>query len=153
MPTRGVHELLLPGDRHADAWRSRRFIRDVAAGSVPETTLFDMQLVVNELVTNALLHGLPRPISLIVHVRRRRASIAVASQSDTKAEIPHVSEWGSIGLNGRTGRGLALVDGATSRVKVERWGESLTVTCSFRWRKPPELTADDARLPTEEGTP
>jgi anti-sigma regulatory factor (Ser/Thr protein kinase) len=153
MAARRVHELLLPGDRHVDAWRARRFVGDVAAGRVPETTLFDMQLVVNELVTNALLHGLPRPISLIVHVRRRRASIAVAGQSDTRAEIPHVSEWGSIGLNGRTGRGLTLVDRAAHRVKVERWGESLTVTCYFRWRKPPELTADDARPPTDASAP
>jgi anti-sigma regulatory factor (Ser/Thr protein kinase) len=93
-----------------------------------------MEHVASELVTNALQHGLPRPISIIVHLRRRRATLSVASQSATGAVIPHVSEWGSIGLNGRTGRGLAIVNGLSDSVNIERWGESLSITAHFKWK-------------------
>jgi anti-sigma regulatory factor (Ser/Thr protein kinase) len=135
MPARGVHELVLEGNRHTDAGASRQFVRNVAGGLVPDATLTDMQHVASELVTNALQHGLPKPISVILDLRRRRATVSVASQSATTAEIPHVSEWSSIGLNGRTGRGLALVGGLSDHVDVERWGESLAVTCHFKWKR------------------
>jgi anti-sigma regulatory factor (Ser/Thr protein kinase) len=129
-----VRELVLPGDRRADAWVSRQFVHRASAGRVPASKLADMQHVASELVTNALQHGLPRPISVIVHLRRRRAALSVASQSATDAVIPHASEWGLIGLNGRTGRGLAIVNGLSDSVEVERWGESLSITAHFKWR-------------------
>jgi anti-sigma regulatory factor (Ser/Thr protein kinase) len=134
---RDVRELVLPGDRHIDAWASRQFVRRASAGRVPASKLADMQHSASELVTNALQHGLPRPISVIVHLRRRRAALSVASQSATDAVIPQTSEWGSISLNGRTGRtgrGLAIVNGLSDAVKVERWGESLSITAHFKWR-------------------
>jgi hypothetical protein len=60
--------------------------------------------------------------------------VSIASQSATDAVIPHASDWGSIGLNGRTGRGLAIVNGLSDSVEVERWGESLSITAHFKWK-------------------
>jgi anti-sigma regulatory factor (Ser/Thr protein kinase) len=135
MTVRSVRELVLAGEDHGDAWASRQFVRRSTAGVVPADTLADMQHVASELVTNALQHGHAKPISVIVHLGRRRAAVTVTSQSAPDSEIPHVSEWGSIGLNGRSGRGLALVSGLSDRVHVDRWGERFTVTAHFKWSR------------------
>jgi len=132
--TRAVRELVLAGEDHGDAWASRQFVLRSTVGVVPAATLADMQHVASELVTNALRHGLRKPISVIVHLRRRRAAVTVTSQSAPDARIPHVSEWSLVGLNGRTGRGLALVSGLSDRVHVDRWGERVTVTAHFKWK-------------------
>jgi CheY-like chemotaxis protein len=98
----------LPADRRS-AGRARRFIRDALA-AVDEHLIDSVQLLVSELVTNAVVHASSSPT---VEVRLTEATVRVEVHDDDPtppaAREPDLSAPG--------GRGLLILDRVASR-----WG-------------------------------
>src|SRR3954468_19871048 len=89
--------------------RARQFVRDALAAA-PEEQRDDAELVVAELVTNAVLHGSP-PVTLRLN---QAAEFVRVEVHDTGRQRPFAVRGGPDAM---TGRGLALV-GSLSR----EWG-------------------------------
>ncbi len=81
--------------------RARHFARRVASTLRAEADT--LELLVSELVTNAVLHGAP-PVSLRIEMLRDRVHVAVA---DTSPRRPLA---GLSRTDGMTGRGLGIVE-------------------------------------------
>lgn len=90
---------------------ARRFATDALAGQ-PGDVLEDTQLVVTELVTNAVLHGAP---PLVLRVARTPAGVRVEVE-DAGREMPLVPVPS---LESMTGRGLSLVAALASSWGIE----------------------------------
>lgn len=92
--------------------RARQFARRVAERTGAEADT--LELLVSELVTNAVLHGAP-PVRLRIEVLGDRVRVAVA---DASPRLPRV------GLpradDGMTGRGLGIVEALSSGWGVVR---------------------------------
>ncbi|HWC33306.1 MAG TPA: ATP-binding protein [Mycobacteriales bacterium] len=101
--------LVAPG---LDGVRAARRLTSATLQSLPDGLASDAELVVTELVTNAVLHGLP-PISLRVRGRRDRVRIEV---TDAGHSVPLRARGTPEGM---TGRGLAVVDSLTSAWGIE----------------------------------
>ncbi|HVX68133.1 MAG TPA: ATP-binding protein [Mycobacteriales bacterium] len=95
-----------------DGVRAARRLASATLQSLPEPIASDAELVVTELVTNAVLHGTP-PIEFRLKGRRDRVRIEVA---DAGHSVP-LKGRGS--TDGMTGRGLAVVESLTSAWGVE----------------------------------
>ena len=104
-----VTSLQLPPD-HAAAARARRFVSDTLRGWGYDDAIPDAQLLVSELVTNAVLHARS---ATRVTVERGGTTIRVSVEDDSPAQ-PRLRELGPEAV---TGRGLLLVD----RI-ARRWG-------------------------------
>lgn len=93
--------------------------RREVASSLSETDLAhltgDAQLVVSELVSNALLHG-AAPIKLSIDVGEDRVRVAVSDSSASPPERNHTGE------SAMTGRGLMVVEALTVRRGVDSQG-------------------------------
>jgi anti-sigma regulatory factor (Ser/Thr protein kinase) len=105
-----VTSIELPPERSAAA-RARHFARDVCL----EWGLFgevvdDVELLVSELVTNAVLHARSRA-RLTIEERGSRLRVSVADESATE---PRLRDYGPESV---TGRGILLVDRLS-----EQWG-------------------------------
>ncbi len=98
-----VASIELPAERSAAA-RARRFVRDVSAGwHLHEEEIDDLELLVSELVTNAVLHA--RSASrLTIDSNGDRVRVTVEDES---AVAPRLREYGP---EAATGRGVLLVD-------------------------------------------
>ena len=88
----------------------RHFALSYLRDAVPTDVLDAAELVVTELVTNAVLHGAP-PVRLVVGVEGDAARIEVSDSSRALPVRPRSS------TDGMTGRGLALVDAVS-----DDWG-------------------------------
>ena len=105
--------IVLPAERSA-ASRARHFTRDVLARlDVPSAVIDDAELLVSELVTNAVLHA--RSASRI-DVARENGRVRVAVGDDS-AEPPQLRNNGSDSV---TGRGLHLVERLACSWGVDR---------------------------------
>jgi anti-sigma regulatory factor (Ser/Thr protein kinase) len=90
---------------------ARRFTREVATRwDLDADVLADVELLVSELVTNAVLHA-RSPARLTIEHDGRTLRVTVADESDAQ---PRLRDYGADAV---TGRGLYLVD----RIS-ERWG-------------------------------
>jgi anti-sigma regulatory factor (Ser/Thr protein kinase) len=103
----GSSELALRSDLSA-VRRARSFARQVTRGLDVDADA--VELLVAELVTNAVLHGVP-PITLRIETNPDRVHIAVADAS------PRLPLAGPRPSGGMTGRGLGIVEGLSAR-----WG-------------------------------
>jgi anti-sigma regulatory factor (Ser/Thr protein kinase) len=124
-----VDELVL--DAESDAVpRARRFVVETLVDA-PELQREDAELVVAELVTNAVLHGAP-PVVVRVH---RRPDVVRVEVRDVGRQLP-IAMRGS--EDAMTGRGLRLV-GCLSR----RWGVQPADEGSLtkRWEQPMRPTS------------
>jgi len=104
-----VTSLELPPD-HAASARARRFVGETMRKWGHEKAIPDVELLVSELVTNAVLHA--RSASTVT-IERSGTTMRV-SVSDTSATRPRLRDYGPDAV---TGRGLLLVD----RI-AKRWG-------------------------------
>jgi anti-sigma regulatory factor (Ser/Thr protein kinase) len=95
-----------------DGVRAARRLTSATLQSLPDDLASDAELVVTELVTNAVLHGAP-PISFRLRGRRDRVRIEVL---DAGQSIPLRSKGSPDGM---TGRGLAVVESLSSAWGVE----------------------------------
>jgi anti-sigma regulatory factor (Ser/Thr protein kinase) len=110
----GPQELELSSRQEAAA-AARREVAASLSGTEFAHLTNDAQLVVSELVSNALLHGAP-PIRLGIDVRSDRVRLAVFDSSATPPGRNHTGE------TAMTGRGLMVVEALTVRRGVERDG-------------------------------
>lgn len=98
--------------READAVpKARRFVGSSLAGE-PAATVHAVELVVTELVTNAVLHGEP-PVSVRLILLPTSVRVEV---EDTGSDLPVVALHD---LQSTTGRGLSLVAGLSSAWGVD----------------------------------
>src|SRR5438270_416362 len=133
-----VRELELTGEAGAVP-RARQFVRDALA-SAPHEQRDDSELVVAELVTNAILHG-AGPVTLLVQPRGDIVRIEV---HDTGRQRPFAVRGGPDAM---TGRGLALV-GSLSR----EWGVEPTPDGGkIVWAEVPEIATDVAAASPFDG--
>lgn len=114
---------------------ARLFVRDAAAEVVdledPDSDLSgDLELVVSELVTNAIEHGLEEPVTVIVATRTNNVVVSVRSVR-TSSGIADPSTWAGPLPTVRTGRGLAIVRSISDEVSVDADDATVTVHCTF----------------------
>jgi anti-sigma regulatory factor (Ser/Thr protein kinase) len=91
----------LPASVSAPA-RARAFAREAVAGKLPAVPLEDVTLVVSELVTNAVLHGLG-DVTLVVTMNDDAVHVEVGDDQPDVAEVTAQS------ADAESGRGLLLV--------------------------------------------
>jgi anti-sigma regulatory factor (Ser/Thr protein kinase) len=96
-----------------DGVRAARRLTTATLQALSDDLTSDAELVVTELVTNAVLHGRP-PICLRVRGRREKVRIEVVDAGHT---MPVRGQKNSENM---TGRGLAVVESLTSAWGVER---------------------------------
>ncbi|MDQ1602045.1 MAG: hypothetical protein QOD68_3519 [Actinomycetota bacterium] len=99
--------------RRDAALLARRYARAQCAGHTPPTLVEDVELVVSELVTNAMRHGRGQ-ITMHLEVAPDRVVVGVQDQG---AGHPSPREPDATGVNGR---GLALV-----AILATEWGVRL----------------------------
>ena len=106
-----LESLTLPSDL-SSVGDARRFVSAIAGEcAVPPETVDVGMLAVSELVTNALVHGIP-PVEVQVAVSRELLRVGVFDASDRPPEMIPAADATSEG-----GRGLAIVDALT-----DGWG-------------------------------
>ena len=112
-----VTSIVLPPERSA-ASRARHFTRAALARlDVPSAVIDDAELLVSELVTNAVLHARS---SSRVEINRENGRVRVTVR-DESAEQPRLRNGGA---DATTGRGLLLVDRLAHSWGVDRSGIS-----------------------------
>lgn len=111
---------------------ARDFIRGVLRGdAVDEETIDDVTLAVSELVTNAVRHGSGGSVAVRIETTPEEVVCVVRS---TGGPLPDPATWTSAGVNGPTGRGLAIVRALADDVVAEVDGPFVELRCSFRRR-------------------
>lgn len=106
--------------------RARHGVVDLLArAGAPSTIVDDIELVVSELVSNAVVHGRPGPVHVEVAVDDE-VVVAVANQGRSEG-IPAVEEWMLPGPEAVSGRGLAIVRRLTDHVAVRQSGDMTVV--------------------------
>ena len=99
--------------RRDAALLARRYARAQCAGHTPPTLVEDVELVVSELVANAVRHG-AGTITLVLALLPDGVRVAVADQG------PGAPTLVDAGLERTDGRGLALVDRLAAEWGVDR---------------------------------
>ena len=109
----------------ASVSRIRRFAsaacREVADGSVCET----VELLVSEVATNALVHGAG---NVRVHVRTQGRAVRIEVSDDSSA-LPVRRD---AGVDGESGRGMALVEALSTRWGTDARPDGKTVWFEVR---------------------
>ncbi|WP_240796592.1 ATP-binding protein [Streptomyces sp. RFCAC02] len=100
----GVLRFRLPALDTSAAEARRRVRRQLAVWGVPEETSDNAQLVVSELVTNALRHTGSASIGCEVGLRGALVRVAVSAAGRGPGRVP-----GAAGSDEESGRGLLLV--------------------------------------------
>ncbi|HEY2831511.1 MAG TPA: ATP-binding protein [Sporichthyaceae bacterium] len=111
---------VLPSDA-TSAWAARRFLEEASCPEHMATVLEDAQLLVSELVGNAVRHGLP-PIEVAVEcVGEKCLEVRVR---DTSFATPAVRR---AGVEAEDGRGLQLIDLLSSEwgTKTDSFGKTV----------------------------
>jgi anti-sigma regulatory factor (Ser/Thr protein kinase) len=140
LPSASVLSLALPQAPEA-VGTARHAVRDVLTGrGWPDELVTSVVLVVCELVTNAVVHGLA-PVGLRLQVV---SGFAAGRVTDRSSALPVPAE---VGVESEDGRGLAIV-----AAMADRWGTHLLPEGEgkavwFEFRGPP----DPARLPSAVG--
>jgi anti-sigma regulatory factor (Ser/Thr protein kinase) len=119
-----MHEVLrLPGIDHSAA-RARQFVRDTLP-DFPADLVESAQLLISELVTNAVLHGNP-PVFVELEIAPSFLRLAVVDQGD---QAPVLQE--ATASDGH-GRGLQIVAHVADQWGVEWRNSGKSVWCSLR---------------------
>jgi anti-sigma regulatory factor (Ser/Thr protein kinase) len=99
--------------------------RNTAPATIPASLAVDAELVVSELITNAIRHA-PGPCELILRLFRGQLAITVR---DTSAEQPTVRQGDRFRVGGH---GLRLVHTVSERVAVARRARGKQITAYLR---------------------
>lgn len=113
--------LALPMDARA-ARQARSFVRDALCPSHSAGLVDDAQLLVSELVANAVRHGAP-PVTLEVGCEASTGMTGRVSDGD-----PRLPTLGYPGDQDESGRGVALID-----LISDDWGVELTPPGKAVW--------------------
>jgi len=104
----------------------------LAQRAVPTWVIDDMELVISELVTNAIIH--PRPPERTDRAVQVRVAVTdgievlVANHGDA-ATIPRIDRWAPAPAFAPSGRGLGIVRRLCDQVSVDQSGEWAVITC------------------------
>jgi anti-sigma regulatory factor (Ser/Thr protein kinase) len=117
--------------------QARRVLREcLALGDLPDETRDTAELLVSELVTNAVKYGRP-PVWLLVELR---PGLVHASISDTSTAIPRLPRAHRVDLDAEGGRGLLVLD-----TLAGSWGAVPVSSGKYLWFDlPVNLNHDDA---------
>jgi len=103
--------------------------------AVPTAVIDDIELVISELVTNAIIHPqLPERSDRAVQVRVAVSDgidVVVSNHGDA-GTIPGVDEWAPAPAFAPSGRGLGIVRRLCDEVSVDQSGEWAVITCRRR---------------------
>lgn len=102
-PVTGTARLTLPMDHRAAA-QARRFLRQAHCGTHHAGVLDSAQLLISELVSNAVRHGAP-PITLEIDCDETRGMTARVGDGNPRSPV-----LARAGDDDESGRGVALVD-------------------------------------------
>lgn len=134
--------------------RTRRAVARALAGSPWSPRSDDAQLVVVELVTNALLHARPPVV-----VRLQPAAVSTLRIEVYDASVVAPPTFRTSAAEGMTGRGLTLVEGVSDRWGVSRRGSGkivwveLDAERSVAWPPGPSASDPSASDPTVSDVP
>jgi PAS domain S-box-containing protein len=125
-PVGRIQQHVAPGDPEA-LIRARHRIRDAVRSWGARERSYEIELVADELITNALMHteGAAIVTLRVLNGTDRRLRVEV---EDSASTMPHRREAGEQGLSGR---GLLLVDRLTDVWGVEARGGGKCLWCEF----------------------
>lgn len=122
--------------------RERLAIAEHCAGRLAPETVYDMQLVASELVTNAFEHGARGVVTLDVTLDGESATVTVTSTGNSSG-IQHPSTWSFPEPAQASGRGLALTRSMSHAIELH------TAVATFA----PDWVAITAHLGPQHGPP
>lgn len=114
-----------PRDVHVARAHARSLL-----GSIPPASAEDVLVVVNELVSNAIQHGVG-PVTVAVTIEPREVVVAVTDHG------PATPSFRRPTAEDERGRGLRIVQRLTATWDVERVGDTKTITAVVRIGQPP----------------
>ncbi len=103
-------ELTLPVDDRAPGM-ARKFLREMSCRTHHARVMDEAELLVSELVTNAVVHGAP-PVTVSVECDGTEGLRVAVTDGSSRSPVPRVAD-----PDDESGRGIYLVD-----VISERWG-------------------------------
>ncbi|MEO6653380.1 MAG: ATP-binding protein [Ilumatobacteraceae bacterium] len=110
----------------ADLALARRFIRE-RLSDAPRDMVADFEIIVSELLTNAVEHG-PHG-TLGVQLERNPSAVSLTVDSPSPGtELADAATWSVADVDQVTGRGLGIVRRLADDVSVARNGDSLSIT-------------------------
>lgn len=110
----------------------RRFVREaLEAASAPADVVADFQLVVSELATNAIEHGVGDVVVEVDGSRPAWWEVTVSS-SIGGARLRSTREWVIADADAGSGRGLGIVRWLMDEVRVDHVGDRISVRCRMR---------------------
>lgn len=109
---------------------ARRFVRSGLSSTAP-VVADDMQLMVSELVSNAIEHGAPDQVAVELIVTADEVVLSVQS-SGLAEQLPPTDLWTVASAADLSGRGLGIVRDLSDSVQVQLDENSLTVTVHRR---------------------
>ena len=101
---------------------ARRFVASELRDSLPADLVADAELVVSELVTNAILHA---GTDIVVRLRVEPPQVRI--EVEDLSRVTPVRPIASV--HSMTGRGLALVEGLAAELGVDRTADGKVVWC------------------------
>lgn len=122
--------LVVPPDP-AEVRTAREFVGTNLSGQVADDIVADLQLIVSELVTNAVEHATDRTIRIVLQCVDDEISITVVSVGSSPA-VGAPTTWDLATVDEVTGRGLGIVRRLADRVEVEQTSERLSLTACRR---------------------
>jgi serine/threonine-protein kinase RsbW len=125
-------ELEVPA-RASSVGRARRAVATfLAANAVPSVVVDDLELVVSELVTNAVIHPAATDHPVRVSVRVGSDVQLDVAHHGSSSVLPPVEMWQLAPPTERSGRGLGIVRRLCDDVHVSQDGPWAVVACGRR---------------------
>lgn len=105
---------------------ARRFVGRELSSASPEL-VGDMQLIVSELVSNAIEHGASEQVTVEISVSSTKVMMSVESHGFAE-QLPPLETWALAAADELSGRGLGIVRDLADTVQVVRENSSVTIT-------------------------
>jgi anti-sigma regulatory factor (Ser/Thr protein kinase) len=110
---------------------ARRFVRRELSAASPDLA-GDMQLIVSELVSNAIEHGASEQVTVEISVSNAKVVLSVESHGFVD-QLPRLEQWALAPSDEVSGRGLGIVRDLADAVQVVRENSSITITVHRRF--------------------
>lgn len=110
----------------ADLAVARRFVRERLDGA-PREVVSDLEIIVSELLTNAVEHGPPGPLGIELEQQASVVTLTVDSPNPG-TDLADADTWSVADVDQITGRGLGIVRRLADDVSVARTSNSLSIT-------------------------
>ncbi len=108
---------------------ARHFVRSSLDGVSP-TLSADAQLIVSELVTNAVEHGQGGSVVVELHLNGTHVAVVVESTGPSP-NVGDVSEWHVAPVDQISGRGLGIIRSVADHVEIIRQDGRLVISASL----------------------